>query len=270
MPFASSFISFVIIFFIALLGLALGSFASVLSYREARGLSWFSVKGCGKGAELTGGRSACTECKKALRAVDLIPVFSWLYLRGHCRYCASPIPFRYPLLELASMVLCVLAYIAIGAQPAAFILIAAVPFLLALVVIDLEAMILPDRLMAVLTALGLLKIGFLAHEAGGDVTLHYLLSAILYGGFAWALGRFMAFALKKEALGMGDVKFFALAGLWLGLAALPAFCVVSGLAGVIFAAGWRVMHKGAGAFPFGPALIASFYIMVVFGEYHFW
>lgn len=269
LPFTSPPVFFIEIILVALLGLALGSFASVIAYREARGLSWFSLRAHKGGEVMAGERSACPHCKKILRAADLVPLFSWAFLRGRCRYCAVSIPARYPLLELASMALCVTAYTLIGPGAAAFTLIAAVPFLLALLVIDLEQMILPDRLMAVLAGLGLIRPGFMAVEAGGAIVLHAGLAALVYGVFAWALGRFMAFALKKEALGMGDVKFFAVAGLWLGFWALPAFCVVSGLAGIVFALIWR-RRTGKTVFPFGPALIVSFYVMVVFGEYHFW
>ena len=273
LPFTSFSGSFLIdIFLVGLLGLALGSFASVLAYRGARGLSWFSCKLAG-GEMMSAARSACPRCKTRLRAADLVPLFSWLFLRGRCRYCRDPVPVLYPLLEVGSLCACVLAYAVMGPLPVTFVVIASVPFLLALLAVDIAHMILPNSLILVLAGLGVAKAGLMVLDAGGVQAVYmavgYGAAGLLYGAFAWSLGRFMAFALGKEALGMGDVKFFAVAGLWLGIAALPAFCILSGIAGIIFALLWRFKTKQP-VFPFGPALIVSFYIMVVFGEYHFW
>ncbi|MCB1538670.1 MAG: prepilin peptidase [Alphaproteobacteria bacterium] len=70
------------------LGLCLGSFATALVYRLPRGLNW------------TTERSRCPSCGHALGVPDLVPVFSWLFLRGRCRHCGTRIPARYPLIEL--------------------------------------------------------------------------------------------------------------------------------------------------------------------------
>ncbi len=69
-------------------GLCLGSFMTALVYRLPRGLNW------------TTDRSRCPSCGHALGVPDLVPVFSWLALRGRCRHCRTPIPARYPLIEL--------------------------------------------------------------------------------------------------------------------------------------------------------------------------
>ena len=87
-----------------------------------------------------------------------------------------------------------------------------------------------------------------------------VLSALLFGGFALLMGVSVSFVLKKDALGMGDVKFFAVAGLWLGGAMLPAFCILSGVMGIILGGVWQRV-TGSQLFPFGPALILSMYIL---------
>ena len=71
------------------LGLCLGSFMTALAYRLPRGLNW------------TTDRSRCPSCGHTLGVPDLVPLFSWLFLRGKCRHCHTPIPVRYPLIELA-------------------------------------------------------------------------------------------------------------------------------------------------------------------------
>ncbi|HEY0905710.1 MAG TPA: prepilin peptidase [Methylophilus sp.] len=71
------------------LGLCLGSFTTALVYRIPRKLNW------------TTDRSRCPNCKHALGPLDLVPVFSWLFLGRKCRYCKTPIPARYPLIEIS-------------------------------------------------------------------------------------------------------------------------------------------------------------------------
>lgn len=77
-------------------GLCVGSYLAALSYRLPRGV--------------TGKRSACPSCGHTLAARDLVPVFSWLALRGRCRYCAAPIGARYTLIELGTALTFVALY----------------------------------------------------------------------------------------------------------------------------------------------------------------
>ena len=69
--------------------------------------------------------------------------------------------------------------------------------------------------------------------------------------------------LKKDALGFGDVKFFAAAGIWLGIFQLPAFMMLSGALGILFAIAWKIVKK-EDVFPFGPALILGFFALLFF------
>jgi prepilin signal peptidase PulO-like enzyme (type II secretory pathway) len=85
-----------------LLGLILGSFATMLAYRVPRGLS------------IVFPRSHCPACKTTLGPRDLVPVFSWLFLRGRCRHCGAPIGARYVIAEIATTILCALATVAFG------------------------------------------------------------------------------------------------------------------------------------------------------------
>lgn len=85
-----------------LLGLSWGSFASVLVHRIPQRQPWI------------GGRSRCAHCGHALAARDLIPLLSWLWLRGRCRYCGVPVHWRYPLLEAAFALAAVSGYLAVG------------------------------------------------------------------------------------------------------------------------------------------------------------
>lgn len=89
--------------FVAMLGAALGSFSSAIAYRTLRGRSWVIGD-----AECQGGRAArstCPNCGHVLGVADLIPIFSWVFLGGKCRYCRLNVPMRYPILEAVSAAL---------------------------------------------------------------------------------------------------------------------------------------------------------------------
>lgn len=240
------------IFIFAALGLILGSFASALAYRAPRGMSW----GFGKAI-----RSACPECKKPLAPIDLIPIFSWLLLKGKCRHCGVPIPPAYPLIELSSLVMALGIYAAFGFSFVGLVTVLVVPFLVALLAVDLEHMILPDTLVAATFVTGLFY-----HVASGvswaAIGGSYLVAGLLYGLMFFVLGWIMEKILKKEALGFGDVKFFAVSGFWLGLTALPALCLLSGIGGVVLGIIWKMVFR-QDIFPFGPSLILGFYAVLL-------
>lgn len=231
-----------------LAGLILGSFASALSYRIPRHESWVRA------------RSRCTSCGHALGLPDLVPVLSWIFLRGRCRQCRAAIGVRYPLIEVSTMLLCVAVFAVMGLNAASLVMMLAMPFLVALIVIDLDHMILPDQLNAILCVLGLAYLA-LIDPAGIPMALA---AAMIYAGVVFAAGWVMTRLLKRDAVGFGDIKFLAVAGLWLGLPALPVFLVLSGLCGVGFGVIWKIMGRGA-VFPFGPALIAALILCLLAG-----
>lgn len=242
-------------------GLALGSFATAMTHRIPRGLSWWSMPEKDKAH-----RSACPHCKATLRPIDLIPLLSWLSTRGKCRYCAKTIGLAYPLTELGVVLACLGAYMTLGFTPQAFFIMAAIPFLAALLVIDLEHLILPNQLVVIIAAVGLVRLAyklFLQHSFSISYAMtEFVAGAVIYAAFIWGLGWIMTLVLKKEALGFGDVKFFAAAGLWLGLSNLAWFCMGAGLIGVTFGLAWQILRKNK-VFPFGPSLIASLYVLLL-------
>lgn len=89
-----------------LVGLALGSFTTMLAYRIPRRLSIVTPP------------SHCPHCKTSLKPRDLVPVVSWLIEKGRCRHCHKPIGIRYLLIELATTAMCMAAFAMIGFQPA--------------------------------------------------------------------------------------------------------------------------------------------------------
>lgn len=257
--FLSLFTSFEILV-VACFGLAFGSFSGALVYRIPKGLNWTCAQA----------RSACPHCGHLLRARDLVPLLSWCLSAGKCRYCGVHIPVFYPAVELFSMAACLAVYGVYGYEhPSVWCLYAAVPFLSALFFIDLKHMILPNQLIVLLLLMGVLR-GILLWAEGGFLSSdaffflsEYVGGAILYVALFLSIGVFMRFLFKREMLGLGDVKFFAVCGLWLGLSALPFVMISSGLLGIVVAALWRHFY-GRAVFPFGPALILSFFVTALF------
>lgn len=234
---------------VILIGLIAGSFSSALIYRVPLKLNWISE------------RSACPKCNHNLGVFDLFPVVSWVFSGRKCRYCSTKIPARYPLLECFSAVACLGIYSVFGFSIESLICIASVPFLISLLMIDLEHFILPNQLVLAVFSLGSVRLGYAAFM--GVSILPYIYGAFFFAFLSWFIGFAMEKVLKKEALGFGDVKFFCVAGLWLGVEILPYFLMAAGILGVIFALIWQKINKSA-LFPFGPALIASLYILLLY------
>lgn len=249
---------------IVLYGVILGSFATALIYRIPRDLPWAWPEKHGEGMP----RSACTHCGYTLRTRDLVPLLSWLWLRGRCRECRAPIGTLYPLVELATACGCVGIYVVYGFSASSLLIMMAVPLLVALTVIDLQHYILPDVLNGMLAAIWPLVLcfrlatGVLPPQPFGEALGMALVGGAIYAGLIWLTGKIMSWLLRKDALGFGDVKFFGAAGIWLGPMVLPYFLMLSGLAGIGIGLLYRLV-LGKTYFPFGPALILAFYALVI-------
>jgi len=174
-------------------GLALGSFLNVVAARVP--LRRSIVKPA----------SACMSCGTQLAARDNVPVVSWLLLRGRCRNCAAPIPFRYPAVELttaALLAVCVLVFgVTFDALLAAFFC----AVLVAISAVDVEHRIVPNRIVIPATAV-LLPLHTLV-----DPTPEWAL-----GAFGAALFLFVAVLAYPAGMGMGDVKLALFMGAMLG------------------------------------------------------
>lgn len=231
--------------FAAALGLAFGSFVTLASYRLPRD------------EPIIAGRSRCPSCKTPLAARDLVPVVSWLLQRRRCRRCGAPVSPRYAIIEVVLGALFVAVYLRLGAGVEGLFLAGLAVGLVILAAVDIEAGIIPDKVLIVLAPLAL------AYQFALGDALAGLAGGALAGGVAAAVRLVFLRLRGREGLGLGDVKFFAVAGLWLGPMGVPGFMVVSGLAGAIFARLWRRMGGGE-EFPFGPALALGLFLSLLF------
>ncbi|RDV83216.1 prepilin peptidase [Ammonifex thiophilus] len=229
------------------LGLVVGSFLNVVIYRLPRG----------EGVAL--GRSRCPSCGETLRWYDLVPVLSFLLLRGRCRYCSVPISWRYPLVELLSGCLALAVAARFGLGPEGLKYYFLLSCLLAASFIDVEYYIIPNRLVLTAFLIGV-PLGIWAR----DVSLSSaLVGALSSGGFLFFLA-----LVSRGGMGGGDIKLAAVSGLFLGwpLAFLGTFlgCLIAGVWGIILLLTRRKGRKDH--IPFGPFLSLGFLVALFWGR----
>jgi leader peptidase (prepilin peptidase) / N-methyltransferase len=160
--------------------------------------------------------SSCDACQRRLSWLDLFPVFSYLFLRGRCRYCQAKIPQRIFWVELGTGLLTALLYISFGWNPLLPVSIVYCSVLIAIAVIDLKHQLILNKIVYP-AALVALIINLFVPDA---ISLHNFLFGLIGGTFGLA---FLAIAallslviLKKEGMGMGDVKMAGMMGLMVG------------------------------------------------------
>lgn len=188
----------------AVLGLCLGSFLNVCILRL-----WHEDR---KKRSLLHPPSTCPQCKQRIAWRDNIPVFSWLWLRGKCRWCHQRISIQYPIIEAGVGVLWVVSLLAYG--PSARAIAAAVfgTILLGIGVIDARHKIIPDEL-----SLGGLVIGLGLALAGGFEGLVTAVTGAAVGwGVLWIVRVVGGWVFNQEAMGFGDVKMLAMVGAFVG------------------------------------------------------
>ncbi len=230
------------------IGLVFGSFVTCVSYRLPLGIN------------ITTKPSYCPSCSAKLGALDLFPVFSWLASRGKCRHCKTKVSFRYPLTELVLAAWFLLIYARYGVGAEAFIFMAMAVLLLIMIVVDFEHYIIPDSV-----HLFLLPLGFALHYVRASDAADVIGGLCIGGGTGLLLHYGYKYLRHKDGLGFGDVKFLAVAGLWLGIKPIVPFLFFSGLFGVLTGLIWRAIGRG-NLFPFGPALAVALFVSVAFPE----
>jgi leader peptidase (prepilin peptidase)/N-methyltransferase len=235
--------------FAAVGGLLVGSFLNVVAYRLPRGES------------LVHPRSRCPHCDTQLRAIDNVPVVSWLALRGRCHACGAPISVRYPLVEATTGAL----YVAVVASQDDTIRIVLglllVTALVPITLIDLDHRIIPNKITGPAAIAALVAIVAL----DTDFLVEALISAVAGGGFF-----FIAAVAYPRGMGMGDVKLAGLIGLVLGSIGLGLVGVAAG-AGILFGGVGAIVALVAGGnrktrVPYGPFMAAGAVLSVFVGQ----
>ena len=252
-----------------LLGLLIGSYLNVVVYRLPRGLSTVRPP------------SACPGCDTRIRPLDNIPVLSFVLLRGSCRHCGRSIGWRYPIVELLTAALFLACALVFGLTPEGIIAAAFCCLLTVLALIDLDHLILPDRLTLPGVAAGVLvtaadfaleRTGTLTEPLWHRATLvESALGAALGAGVILGINGLWWVLRRVQGFGLGDAKMLAMVGAFLGPAGIAVtlfFATLGGsLVGLYLIARKRIGLKGklpfgsflalgaASALFFGPALL---------------
>ncbi len=279
-----------LLFFLFILGLFIGSFLNVLVDRLPREES------------IAKGRSHCEFCKHTLAWYDLVPVFSFIQLKGKCRYCRSPLSYYYPIVELTTGILFVLT--------ASFVLNSVIPspvegsylqvlmseilyfvqndimvvifhlyIVSSLIVIffaDLKYGIIPDKITypaIIITLLFLVFNSFTSKESWLSLSLQ---PATFEAGnrVTSALGAFLLFLFlflitKGRGMGFGDVKLAFLMGIFLGFPGIVIALYVAFLTGAIFSLiliVWGKKKLKGSTIPFGPFLVFGSLVSLFWGN----
>lgn len=262
-----------IIAYLVMTGLFLGSFINALVWRlHQQSVSTKKSKYSSGTLSITKGRSICTSCGHRLSPADLIPVLSWIRLRGKCRYCKAKIHWQYPLVELSMAVLLLFSYLfwpqdVVNLEVAVFGIWALIlTGLVSLFIYDLKWMILPNR---IILPLYFLAAVYVLLNALGDsstgVIVDAALGVLVGGGFFYILFQ----VSQGRWIGGGDVKLGFLLGAMSGSPVLAGLMLFSAsFLGSIYSlpllmSGKITKHT---RIPFGPFLIIGGIFAVLFGE----
>ena len=250
--------------FIFLLGLVIGSFLNCVVYRLNEKKSFVS------------GRSFCPECKHSLAWYDLVPVFSFVFLKGKCRYCGKPISWQYPIVEISTGSIFLLIsnfQFLISNQFSNYqflinllYLFTVASLLIIIFIFDLKWYLIPDKVLlwavGITAAFHLYSFAFNLYPKGQ--IFDFLFSAFGAAGFFLAI-----FLLTRgKAIGFGDVKLAFFMGLFLGwpkiVTALFLAFLIGAIIGLILIINKKKQMKSE--IPFGPFLITGLFIALFWGE----
>ena len=187
---------YVIMFFV--IGILLGSFYNVVGCRLPKGESIIRPP------------SHCPQCNSRLTPLELIPIFSYIFLKGRCKHCGNKIPLFYPLIEFSTGLLFAVSFYSYHFKLELIIALVLVSLLMIIIVSDLNYFIINDSILVVSSIIILIVkflesgwMGFLRAAGGGILLFSVMYIIMLLGNFIF----------KKESLGGGDVKLMFVAGL---------------------------------------------------------
>jgi leader peptidase (prepilin peptidase) / N-methyltransferase len=237
-------LTILISFFVFIFGLIIGSFLNVLIYRIPLKLDF--VKG----------RSFCPSCHHELGAFDLFPVFSYVFLKGQCRYCHEKISLRYPLIELLTGILFTLVYLRFGPSITSVIGILLTSTLIVLSMIDLDTMEFNDGFSIFILILGAISMAIFLPNPMTTIFGMFVISLPMY-----------AIAALTGGFGGADIKLMGAAGLLLGFPNIIVAFFIGVLTGGIQAV--VLLKKGndkKSMMPFGAHLALGIYLAFLVGK----
>lgn len=203
--------------------------------------------------------SHCPACSTLLRGWDLVPVLSWLFLRGKCRTCGAKISARYPLVELLTGGLFLVVFFRYGPTPELLTSLVFTSFLVAIAFIDLDHQIILDGMLACLAGTGLI----LQWATGAVGFVSMLIAAGAGGGLLLLLA-----VISRGGMGGGDVKFAAALGFWLGWPGIMIGLFFGFILGGLIS-GLLLLFRLRGRkdfIPFGPFIAMGAWLTLLYGK----
>lgn len=233
-----------------LYGIVFGSFLNVVIYRIPKEESLWKVS------------SHCMSCGYHLKWYDLIPLFSWLFLRGKCRKCGEKISVQYPLIEATNGLLWVIVFFFYGVSVESILYFALVSALLALSVIDFRTYIIPFGFNVFIFLLGAINLAYRIIWVEKPNVWLYVIGFFTVSGITYA----MYFFSKGRAIGGGDVKLMAAAGFLIGWKLILLSFILGCILGAVI---HSIRMKVSGAdrvLAMGPYLSAGIFLAILWGE----
>ncbi len=262
--------------YIGLLGLVVGSFLNVVIHRlpmmmeqdwRAQCLEFLKQEETSKEPILTLStpRSRCPHCGHQIKAIENIPLISYLFLKGKCSDCKTPISIRYPLIELVSCLLSLAIAWRFGISSQTIAALLLTWALITLSMIDFDHKLLPDSI-----TLPFLWFGLLLSLWGIFSSPESAIIGAAAGYLSlWSIFQLFKLITGKEGMGFGDFKLLALFGAWLGWQYLPQIIMLSSLVGAVIGI-TLVLLRGRDRnipIPFGPYLAIAGWISLLWGDH---
>jgi len=237
-------IYYIIVFFI--IGTILGSFYNVVGFRLPKEESILNPR-----------HSYCDDCKHPLGFPSLIPIFSFLFQGGKCKYCKARISLFYPFIELLTGALFAVSYYSFGLTPDLFISLALVSLFSIVIVSDLNYLMIPDEVTLITGIVISISILF---QGNFEVLLKSLGSGVLLFVVMYGIMLFGDFLFKKESLGGADIKLMFIAGLVLGPILGMFVIFVSSVVALPVSILLYMINKEK-VIPFGPFIVFSILLL---------
>ncbi|MFD2672549.1 prepilin peptidase [Marinicrinis sediminis] len=234
-----------------LLGASVSSFLNVVAYRLPKGESFVYPS------------SHCPHCQRPLRPLDLIPVASWLWNRGQCRYCKARIHLRYLLVEIIGGAGFVWIYNEIDGAGSLILAVSLFCILLTVTLTDLSYRLIPNRILyPAYVYFYILMLLF------SERTWWEPLAGFLFGGGVLLAVAMIAERFYAQAMGGGDIKLMALVGLVLGIKQTLLCLFFSSLLGAVIGLvliALRILKRQEGL-PYGPFISLAAWIIFLYGQ----
>ena len=240
--------------FVIILGGLWGSFANVCIYRLPL------EKG------VVSGRSYCPKCKNLITWKDNIPIFSYFLLNGKCRKCKKKISSQYVLVELLSILFFTFIYFLYGITFTTLLLIILSLSFIIIFFIDLKHFIIPNEITFSMMVLGFIKSFDPNLNSLFPNYINSLIGGLLGYGIIWSIIYFYKQVRKKEGMGLGDAKLFAVIGFWFGWLAIPFIIFLSSVIALLSVVPSLLKNSKSmsSQIPFGPYIIIGTLVYLFF------